>query len=164
LYASPNKAIEELVANSFDAGALKVVVLLPSDFHAQDATIVVVDDGEGMDAAGLRQHWLIGLSNKRNLATLPKGRLQIGKFGIGKLATYVLASRLTHISKKDGKFYSTSMDYGRIDTRTKGGLEPKKPIEIDLRELTESEAKKAIQQWTNTNAFKTSHFKLFGKG
>src|SRR5260370_32261908 len=115
LYASPNKAIEELVANSFDAGALRVVVLLPSDFHTPDATIAVVDDGEGMDAAGLRQHWLIGLSNKRNLTTLPKGRLQIGKFGIGKLATYVLSGRLTHISKKDGKFYSTSMDYGRID-------------------------------------------------
>src|SRR6266516_8130521 len=86
LYASPNKALEELVANSFDAGALKVVVLLPSDFHVQGATIAVVDDGEGMDAAGLRQHWLIGLSNKRDLTKLPKGRLQIGKFGIGKLA------------------------------------------------------------------------------
>src|SRR5438132_9246296 len=160
LYASPNKAIEELVANSFDAGALKVIVLLPSDFHAQDATIAVIDDGEGMDAVGLRQHWLIGLSNKRNLTTLPKGRLQIGKFGIGKLATYVLSSRLTHVSKKDGKFYSTSMDYGRIDTRTKGGLEPKTPIEIALRELTESEAKEALAPWTDTNAFKNSNFKL----
>lgn len=164
LYASPNKAIEELVANSFDAGALKVVVLLPSDFHAHDATIAVVDDGEGMDAAGLRQHWLIGLSNKRNLTTLPKGRLQIGKFGIGKLATYVLSGRLTHVSKKDGKFYSTSMDYARIDKRTKGGLEPKTPIEIALRELTESEAKEALAPWTDTNAFKNSNFKLFGKG
>jgi hypothetical protein len=33
LYASPNKAIEELVANSFDAGAQKVAVLLPADFQ-----------------------------------------------------------------------------------------------------------------------------------
>ena len=33
LYASPNKAIEELVANSFDAGAGRVVILLPADFH-----------------------------------------------------------------------------------------------------------------------------------
>ncbi len=164
LYASPNKAIEELVANSFDAGALKVAVMLPSDFHAQNATIAVVDDGEGMDAAGLRQHWLIGLSNKRDLTNLPKGRLQIGKFGIGKLATYVLAGRLTHITKRDGKFYSTSMDYGRIDTRTKGGLEPKTPIHIDLRELTEMQAKTALTTWTNSNAFQNSEFKLFGKG
>jgi hypothetical protein len=36
-------------------------------------------------------------SLKRELDVLPIGRPQIGKFGIGKLATYVLANRLTHI-------------------------------------------------------------------
>src|SRR5713101_8446789 len=87
LYASPNKAIEELVANSFDAGALRVAVLLPTDFHDQGATIAVLDDGEGMDAGGLQHHWLIGKSLKRDLTKLPRGRQQIGKFGIGKLAT-----------------------------------------------------------------------------
>jgi hypothetical protein len=40
LYASANKAIEELVANSFDAGALNVQVLLSPNLHDQDATIV----------------------------------------------------------------------------------------------------------------------------
>lgn len=48
LYVSPNKAIEELVANSFDAGARRVAVFLPADFHDQGATIAVVDDGEGI--------------------------------------------------------------------------------------------------------------------
>src|SRR5438552_3488543 len=99
LYASPNKAIEELVANSFDAGAERVLVLLSPNLHDQDAAIVVVDDGEGMDGDGFKEHWLIGISNKRRLNKLPLGRQQIGKFGIGKLATYVLANRLTHISK-----------------------------------------------------------------
>src|SRR5437867_2482433 len=117
LYASPNKAIEELVANSFDAGARRVQVLLSTNLHNQDATIAIVDDGEGMDAEGLKQHWLIGISNKRRLSKLPRGRQQIGKFGIGKLATYVLADRLTHISKYQGKFYSTSMDFSAIDKR-----------------------------------------------
>src|SRR6266568_8121641 len=115
LYASPNKAIEELVANSFDAGALRVQVLLSANLHEQNATIAVIDDGEGMDAEGLKQHWLIGISNKRRLPTLPRGRQQIGQFGIGKLATYVLSERLTHISKHNGKYYSTSMDYTAID-------------------------------------------------
>lgn len=104
LYVSPNKAIEELVANSFDAGARRVTVFLPADFHNQGATIAVLDDGEGMDAGGLRQHWLIGKSDKRDLIKLPLGRQQIGKFGIGKLATYVLANRLSHISKKGSKY------------------------------------------------------------
>src|SRR5437667_9096418 len=89
LYASPNKAIEELVANSFDAGALRVAVFMPADFHEQTASIAVLDDGEGMDADGLKEHWLIGKSFKRELSVLPRGRNQIGKFGIGKLATYV---------------------------------------------------------------------------
>src|SRR5260370_33729149 len=79
LYASPNKAIEELVANSFDAGARRVAVFLPADFHSQGATIAVLDDGEGMDAGGLKKHWLIGKSDKRPLATLPLGRKQYGK-------------------------------------------------------------------------------------
>src|SRR6266568_4837074 len=111
LYASPNKAIEELVANSFDAGAQRVQVLLSPNLHDQDSTIVVIDDGGGMDASGLKQHWLIGISDKRRLTALPQGRQQIGKFGIGKLATYVLAERLTHITKRGGKYFSTSMDY-----------------------------------------------------
>src|ERR1700721_1868067 len=90
LYASPNKAIEELVVNAFDAGAQRVQLLLSADLHKQGATIVVIDDGEGMNAADLKRHWLIGTSNKRSLQKLPRGRQQIGKFGIGKLANYVL--------------------------------------------------------------------------
>jgi HSP90 family molecular chaperone len=93
LYASPNKAVEELVANAFDAGAQTVQVILSTNLHDQDATIVVVDDGEGMGVEGLKRHWLIGISNKRRLGDkLPMGRQQIGQFGIGKLATYVLSS------------------------------------------------------------------------
>ena len=76
LYTSPNKAIEELVANSFDAGAWTVHVLLSSNLHDQDATIAVFDDGEGMDQEGLKRHWLIGISNKRSLSALPRDRQQ----------------------------------------------------------------------------------------
>jgi len=151
LYTSPNKAIEELVANSFDAGALRVQVLHSANLHDQDATIVVIDDGEGMGVPGLKQHWLIGISNKRRLAELPRGRQQIGQFGIGKLATYVLAERLTHVSKRDGKYYSTSMDYTAIDRRVEREVEPQVPIKIALRELTEAQAKEAVKTWTDTS-------------
>src|SRR6267143_1654139 len=78
----------------------------------------IIDDGEGMGVEGLKQHWLIGISNKRRLGDkLPRGRQQIGQFGIGKLATYVLADRLSHVSKFSGKYYATSMDYRSIDQR-----------------------------------------------
>jgi hypothetical protein len=164
LYASPNKAIEELVANSFDAGARRVAVLLPADFHQQGATIAVIDDGQGMDGNGLKQHWLIGKSDKRELAKLPLGRQQIGKFGIGKLASYVLANRLTHISKKGGKYYSTSMDFKVVDDRGEVEVEPKAPVRIALRQLSEAEAKAALAPWTETLPFKKSKLKLFGAG
>lgn len=164
LYASPNKAIEELVANSFDAGARRVAIFLPADFREQGAAIAVLDDGEGMDAEGLKQHWLIGKSLKRDLTTLPMGRQQIGKFGIGKLATYVLANRLTHISKKGSKYYSTSMNFKTVDDRGEEEVEPKSPIRISLRELTESQARLALKQWTDTAAFTRTGVKLFGTG
>ena len=163
LYASPNKAVEELVANSFDAGAQRVQVLLSSRLHDQDATITVIDDGEGMDQEGLKQHWIIGKSNKRELPALPRGRQQIGKFGIGKLATYVLAERLTHISKSGKKYYSTSMDYRAIEQRVDQGFAPKTPIKIALHELTEPEAKRAVESWTKTAAFKKAGMSLFGR-
>ena len=164
LYASPNKAIEELVANSFDAGAQRVAVFLSADFHDQGATIVILDDGEGMDAIGLKQHWLIGKSLKRDLALLPSGRKQIGKFGIGKLATYVLANRLTHISKKNGKYYSTSMNFKTVDERGEEEVEPKNPIKLILRELTEANAKEALKTWLTATTFQKAGLKLFGKG
>ncbi len=164
LYASPNKAVEELVANSFDAGAQNVHVLLSSNLSNQGATIAVVDDGEGMDGGGLKRHWFIGVSNKRELETLPRNRQQIGKFGIGKLATYVLANRLTHISKFKNRYYSASIDYLDIKKENRSDVESRKPIKIALRELTVTHAKKALRQWTDKREFKKGNILLFGKG
>jgi hypothetical protein len=141
-----------------------VAVFLPADFHDQGAAIAVVDDGEGMDATGLKQHWLIGKSDKRDLARLPRDRKQIGKFGIGMLATYVLANRLTHISKRGSKYYPTSMNFKTVDERGEEEVEPKAPIKISLRELTEDEAKQALSAWTGMAAFQNSGLKLFGGG
>ncbi|MBL9213985.1 MAG: ATP-binding protein [Opitutaceae bacterium] len=163
LYASPNKAIEELVANAFDAGARHVQVILAPDLHKDDSTIVVVDDGEGMDNVGLKDHWLIGVSRKRDLTKLPLNRQQIGKFGIGKLATYVLSRRLTHISKRKGKYYSTSMDYDSIDKHRHSQVQAKAPIRIALRELTAKEAEQAVAPWTALKTFQAGKTTLFGK-
>jgi DNA mismatch repair ATPase MutL len=54
LYGSPNKAVEELVANSFDAMAQNVYVYVPERFTER---LLVWDDGESMDVAGLRAMW-----------------------------------------------------------------------------------------------------------
>jgi signal transduction histidine kinase len=164
LYSSPNKAIEELVSNAFDAGASNVHVVLPVDLIAEGATITVVDDGVGMDEEGLNEHWLIGVSHKRDASRKPpKGRKQIGKFGIGKLATYVLANRLTHICKYGGTFYSTSMDYSKIPAGAGGTMHEEK-VFLPLRVLTEKEAKEAVGPLVSGNKPGYKAITLFGKG
>lgn len=162
LYKSPNKAIEELVANSFDAGAENVHVL--TSLGVGDGTIAVIDDGDGMDAKGLQRHWMVGRSNKRKLKSPPRGRRQIGKFGIGKLATYVLANRLTHISKCGRSYYSASMDFGAINNRAAGEVEGEQPITIPLRRLTAGQARQAVDMWAGSAAFQKGNMPLFGAG
>ena len=165
LYSSPNKAVEELVSNSFDAGATNVHVLLAPDLTTGDATIVVIDDGEGMDEEGLRQHWLIGVSDKRAESRKPpKGRAQIGRFGIGKLATYVLAQRLTHVTKRKGRFFSTSIDYRQIPGGEHGGIYTEKRVALPLRELTDAQAKAAVGPWLKGSKPGYAALKLFGPG
>jgi len=152
LYSSSHKAIEELVSNAFDAGAHNVHVVLSPDLYDENASIVVIDDGEGMDVTGLKQHWIIGHSSRRK-PNSTHGRKPIGKFGIGKLATYVLATRLTHICKSQGKFFATTMDYSILEQRRKienqkdEGVFNEETIQLPLRELTEDEAKRTLHPW-----------------
>jgi hypothetical protein len=164
LYSNPHKAIEELVSNSFDAGATNVHILLPPDLGAADATIAVMDDGVGMDEKGLRDHWLIGTSNKRHLAKTPKSRKQIGKFGIGKLASYVLARRLTHICKVGATYYSTSMDYASVPGGESSGIYTDEKVTLPLLILTEEQAKIAVDPWLTGSKPGYKAIKLFGQG
>lgn len=149
LYSSPNKAVEELVSNSFDAGAENVHIILSPDLRDPDATIVIIDDGEGMDADELKQHWVIGES-KRRTSSDSRRRKPIGKFGIGKLSTYVLASELTHISKSSGTYYVATMDYSKLTASKKEvseGVFNEQTINIPLRILTRDEARTILQPW-----------------
>lgn len=75
---------------------------LPPPNHS--GLIAIFDDGDSMDESGLRQLWSIGASPKRNVtqATRRHGRKVIGKFGIGKLATYAVANRITYVVCHDG--------------------------------------------------------------
>jgi len=165
LYSSPHKALEELVANAFDAGAVNVHVLLDPDLSADDATIAVIDDGEGMDETGFEQHWIIGSSNKRDKDfAAPRGRRQIGKFGIGKLATYVLADRLTHISKRGRQYYAATMDYAKIPNNDGKGVFVQDPIQLKLRELTSLEAQEVLRPWIKGDKPGYEALKLFGRG
>ena len=145
LYKSPHKAIEELVSNGYDAGATRVHVLLPEspeEAGGDLAPLWVVDDGRGMDDAGFRQLWRVAESNKNGPP--PPGRLPIGQFGIGKLAAYVLAWKLTHVSRAGGKLLLTSMNFHDVEGRRQ--RDNGDPVRIPLREVDEPEAKSLLAE------------------
>jgi len=131
LYSSPQKAFEELISNGWDAGATHVDVRIAEDLKANDATFSVLDNGHSMNEQGLRELWHIAFSPKRD-NRIQHGRHVVGKFGIGKLATYVLADNLTYICKaSDGQIRRVTMDFKTVEDDLPGGT-PKLVHELKL--------------------------------
>lgn len=146
LYSSPQKAFEELISNGWDAGASIVNVHVATDLQVPDAMMAVFDNGTSMDEAGLRALWHIAFSPKEGQKT-EYGRPLIGKFGIGKLATYVLAERLTYICKADdGVIRRVTMNYGDVDKKGAGSDQLINNLTLNVFELRESELAEALEE------------------
>lgn len=156
LYGSPNKAIEELVVNGFDAAATWVRVFLPGKFGNE--AVHVWDNGLSMDQAGLKDLWMIATSPKKHMkdrtVELRSGgeRKIIGKFGIGKLASYTVGNSISHLCKQDNRCLLVSIDFRDVTESLKepngdseGHSDPeddeKRVYQSPIRELTEKEAK-----------------------
>lgn len=144
LYGSPNKAVEELVANGFDAVAAIAYVYVPGPL-IQDR-VVVWDDGESMDEAGIKAMWKIARSPKqspgaRTRANGGRERKVIGKFGIGKLASYAVGERISHLCKQNGEYLLVGVDYREVQADLREDGEGDAVYRSDIRELTEDEAK-----------------------
>jgi Histidine kinase-, DNA gyrase B-, and HSP90-like ATPase len=140
LYTNPRKAIEELVCNSYDAGATECHVKLPQD--TTDA-LVVLDNGKSMDLQGLKNLWMVAKSPKGPDASgrrIANNRLQIGKFGIGKLAAYALGKQLTHVATIKGITRVVSVSEDKIKERKRGGA-PR----FKVYKLKESEARAVLE-------------------
>ncbi len=134
LYRSPLKAIEELVVNGYDAEATECRLFVPEPTDNVRRFVVVFDNGSGMDSDGLTDLWHIGHSRKREPDVETRAqRKQIGKFGIGKLATYTIANKLTYVSKKAGSILTVSLDFSSFTANPHG---PQQPIKLPVRKLT----------------------------
>ena len=89
-----------------------------------------------MGYEGLVDLWQIGRSHKREAEIEERTqRKQIGKFGIGKLASYTIANQLTYISKNQGKTLAVTIDFRsfdpiRAESSTKTGMSNPNPAEI----------------------------------
>lgn len=110
LVAKPHIALAELVKNSYDADANKVIIRFGLD------RIEVIDNGHGMDFDEFKDFWMrIGTPHKqekrvsRNLK-----RAMTGSKGVGRLAVQFLARKieLRTVSEKDtGTEIRTHLDW-----------------------------------------------------
>jgi hypothetical protein len=129
LYPSPVKAVEELVVNGWDAGASICSVLCR--LQGTDPVIAVYDNGKGMTPEELKDLWHIGVSTKLDVTA---SRTQIGKFGIGKLASYAVARRATYISKSAQGINSVAIDFEDFANATLADGTPR-PVMLSIRRL-----------------------------
>jgi hypothetical protein len=126
--------------NSFDAEARHCWVFVPTvspgTEFADLEVIAVFDDGIGMDEVGLSDLWRVGASHKRDeQVERQRKRQQIGKFGIGKLATYALASRVTYVtSAGDGNILSVSLSFDEFKSDPQG--EGDTPVTLKVSQVT----------------------------
>ncbi len=92
LYSNIPAVLSEVVANSWDANAHRV------DISIDDAatSISVMDDGWGMTEGDINNRFLKVGYRKRDDPTAPKlkGRLPMGRKGIGKLALFSIADSI----------------------------------------------------------------------
>jgi hypothetical protein len=108
-----------------------------------------------MTEEGLRQLWTLGDSSKREEPVVDD-RPPIGKFGIGKLATYLLANRLTYVCKaSDGVVRLVEMNYAKIIDDQSGRKSLFKPsmeqaLLLEVRELSNTDLKTLFKRLGDT--------------
>lgn len=96
LYSQSLDLVRELVANAWDADATWVKISL------LDSSLIVEDNGSGMDQIDLRQYFTIGSTLKKEQPLTEKfKRVRIGEFGIGKFAPLSLCNRFELYTKKE---------------------------------------------------------------
>ena len=88
------ESLADLIDNSIDAGATKVLVRFFRDGDRL-TDLAVVDNGDGMSPTGLQEAMRFGSKNK-------KGSGELGKYGMGmKSASFNQADTLVVVSKKE---------------------------------------------------------------
>ena len=100
LISSETTAVVELVKNSFDADARRVLVRFDGPLRIGGGRLTIADDGHGMDYKTLTTAFLEPATNEKVLRRVsPGGRRKLGEKGIGRFAAGRLAERLRVITR-----------------------------------------------------------------
>lgn len=115
---NPNidQGLLELVKNAYDADATECHVWL--DGVDDRGTVVVEDNGEGMDADSIINGWLVlGDSQKIINRRTRLGRTPAGNKGLGRLAALRLGHEAHMISRPAGRSdeYAVTLDWDKFD-------------------------------------------------
>jgi len=120
LIGDSNSALIELVKNSYDADATTVDIVF--DYKKIDSeevlSIIVSDDGHGMDSDTIVDKWLVPATNdKLNRKTSPffERKLQ-GRKGIGRFASAILGQELTLTSAVENKKTTIVVDWEEFES------------------------------------------------
>jgi signal transduction histidine kinase len=120
LIGSPRLAVFELVKNAYDADANEVTVTLDLD-EPSGPSIVVTDDGEGMNAEVLRDVWLVPGDDHRQQQRASdqrsrlNQRLPLGEKGLGRFAVHKLGNRIQLVTRaRNSDECSVEIDWQRL--------------------------------------------------
>jgi signal transduction histidine kinase len=121
LNPGPDQSILELVKNAFDADASTCTVEL-LDTSAPGGSVIVRDDGDGMDAKGLSDGWFVLGSSAKSKKTLTRrGRVPAGSKGLGRLAALRMGSRAALVTRPRSDpeaEYRVAIDWDAFDSVT----------------------------------------------
>lgn len=104
LYSNVPAVLSELIANAWDADATRVDITINRSSEDPDQnSIVIADDGCGMDDADVRGKYLkVGYQRRRGSSgdRTPAGRPVMGRKGIGKLSIFSIAKNAKIYTRK----------------------------------------------------------------
>ncbi|WP_145144401.1 ATP-binding protein [Roseomonas gilardii] len=130
LYSNVPSVLSEIVANAWDADAGRVRIR----FDRIANTFVIQDDGTGMTADEVNERFLMVGHRRRDIqpGQTAKGRMPMGRKGIGKLSLFSIASTVTIETAKDGEKNAFRMELAAIrdEIRRAGGQGTYRPVEI----------------------------------
>ena len=103
LISSETVALIELVKNSYDADATRVLIRFTGPLEASQGMIEVIDNGHGMSLDTIRTAWMepATLVKRQRSRSEKFGRRVLGEKGIGRFAASRLAERLDVVTKRD---------------------------------------------------------------
>ncbi|MEM2816251.1 MAG: ATP-binding protein [Candidatus Bathyarchaeia archaeon] len=101
-WQSPYSCVLELVEDSYDEDATRVIVTVTPDY-------IVIEDDVGMDERGMDLFLTVGSAHKQKELVSPRfGRARTGRYGVGRLSFLAFFSAMK-VRTRRGSFHKTFM-------------------------------------------------------